>query len=102
MEKQTEFQEEQEEYMEEEYEERRPGLVRRAFRKIFGTRQEPEEDMEIEQPTEPDFEEELKDTIKMIHKWLEQLPPEKLAQFKRSPDFERYKKLLRRLKLIKE
>jgi hypothetical protein len=46
--------------------------------------------------------EDLKDTIKVLHKWLEKLPPERISEFKRSPDFEKYKDGLRKLGLIKE
>lgn len=46
--------------------------------------------------------EELKETIKVLHKWLEKLPSDKISEFKRSPDFEKYKQGLRNLGLIKE
>jgi hypothetical protein len=46
--------------------------------------------------------EDLKETIKVLHRWLEKLPPEKISEFKRSPDFEKYKDGLRKLGLIKE
>jgi hypothetical protein len=46
--------------------------------------------------------EDLKETIKVLHRWLEKLPPDKIYEFKRSPDFEKYKDGLRKLGLIKE
>ncbi|MGV8168687.1 MAG: hypothetical protein ACP5N3_01385 [Candidatus Nanoarchaeia archaeon] len=46
--------------------------------------------------------EDMKETIKILHKWLEKLPPDKIYEFKRSPDFEKYKEGLRKLGLIKE
>jgi hypothetical protein len=46
--------------------------------------------------------EDLKETIKVLHRWLEKLPPDKISEFKRSPDFEKYKDGLRKLGLIKE
>ncbi|MCF7866591.1 hypothetical protein K9M18_04130 [Candidatus Woesearchaeota archaeon] len=46
-------------------------------------------------------EEMFKDTLKSLHKWLEELPPDKMEQFKRSEDFEKYKAALRKVGLIK-
>ncbi|MGV8163144.1 MAG: hypothetical protein ACP5N2_07475 [Candidatus Nanoarchaeia archaeon] len=46
--------------------------------------------------------EDLKETIKVLHRWLEKLPPDKIYEFKKSPDFEKYKEGLRKLGLIKE
>lgn len=44
----------------------------------------------------------LKETIKILHTWLEKLSPEKINQFKRSSDYERYKAALDRLDLLKK
>jgi hypothetical protein len=81
------------------------GFMRRLF--IFGTKkkeEEPEEDngaMMAQQQQQQNIED-LKETIKILHKWLEKLPPERISEFKRSPDFEKYKDGLRKLGLIKE
>jgi len=74
--------------------------------KIFGgSRKEElyeEAEIEVVEQEQAALNEEVKETLKIVHKWLEQLPPEKLERFKRSPDFARYKELLRNLGLIKK
>jgi hypothetical protein len=77
--------------------------------KIFGfggrKQEEPEEEEEdhatMAQQQQQNIED-LKETIKVLHRWLEKLPPDRISEFKRSPDFERYKDGLRKLGLIKE
>ncbi|MFW5866136.1 MAG: hypothetical protein ACOCU6_03520 [Nanoarchaeota archaeon] len=44
---------------------------------------------------------ETRDTLKVIHKWINRLSPNQVEAFKRSPDFQRYKNLLDRYNLIK-
>lgn len=81
------------------------GFMSRLFGLGSKKREEPEEEEEYEKEAEPSQQqtiEELKETIKVLHKWLEKLPPEKISEFKRSPDFEKYKDGLRKLGLIKE
>jgi len=45
--------------------------------------------------------EELKEMLRRMHEWVIQLPPEKLAEFKRSEDFELYARVLKKHNLIK-
>ena len=74
--------------------------------KIFGfgnsKRKEEDEDNAMQLQIQQQNIEDLKETIKVLHRWLEKLPPEKISEFKRSPDFEKYKEGLRKLGLIKE
>jgi len=49
----------------------------------------------------PGVDEEVKQVLKITHKWLLKLPPEELAQFKASSDFELYKAILGKYRLIK-
>jgi hypothetical protein len=71
--------------------------------KIFGgnRKKQDEEQQMLLQQQQQDIDD-MKETIKILHTWLEKLPPEKIAEFKRSPDFEKYKAGLRKLGLIKE
>jgi hypothetical protein len=51
---------------------------------------------------EPSFEEqEYREAIKILHRWVEKLDHDTLNQFKRSPDFEKYKETLKKLNMIK-
>jgi hypothetical protein len=91
--------------IEEELEERREGLLRRFFKKLrMRKRRRIEEDdedyVEYDEPENKDFEE-IKEVIKITHKWLEELPPETIERFRRSEDFIRYKETLKRLGMIK-
>jgi hypothetical protein len=97
--KEIEELEEEDEVIAEEMEEldKKPGF----FSKLFGKGKQDEfEEEEVEQ-VDPEIET-LKDTIKILHSWLEKLPPEQVQKFRNSPDYEKYKEALRKLKLIKE
>lgn len=86
----------------EEFEEEREGLIKRFLKKLRIYRQDEfEGDEEIVQDV-PMVDEDIKETLKILHYWLEQLSPEKKEQFKRSEDFNKYKNALRKMKLIKE
>ncbi len=47
-------------------------------------------------------EEEVRKTLKTIHKWLERLPMEEKQAFRRSPDFQEYKALLEKYSIAKK
>jgi hypothetical protein len=90
--------------IEENVEETEEGLMSRFLKKLRGSRRKIEEEEDIEvKVEEPNQDlEEVKNAIRILHKWLEELPPDKLSQFKRSSDFEKYKDALKKLKMIKE
>jgi len=67
--------------------------MRRSGREI------PDEEYESEE--EEYTLDEIKQVLKVLHKWLEELPPDKKEQFKRSEDFVKYKEALHKLGLIK-
>jgi len=46
--------------------------------------------------------EDVKDVLKLVHKWLEELPPAKLNEFKQSEDFRKYKSVLEKYGLIRK
>jgi hypothetical protein len=72
--------------------------------RLFGggrKRQEEEEQRLVLQMQQQNIED-LKETIRVLHRWLEKLPPERILEFKRNPDFEKYKDGLRKLGLIRE
>jgi hypothetical protein len=46
--------------------------------------------------------EEMKQFLKTMHRWITQLPPEKQQEFKSSEDFKVYTDMLRKYNLIKE
>ena len=97
--------------MEDELEERRESALKRFFKKLhfFGRRsrryedddEDGYDDYDEENDDSVDDLEDIKEVIKITHKWLERLPPEDMARFKRSEDFEKYKAVLRRLGMIK-
>lgn len=58
-----------------------------------------EEEQIVETPSIQ--EQEYREAIKILHRWVEKLDPETLNQFKRSPDFEKYKEILKTLNMIK-
>lgn len=47
------------------------------------------------------LDEEIKEVLKLTHKWITKLPPEELHAFRTSPDFEKYKTVLKKYGLIK-
>jgi hypothetical protein len=90
---------EEEEY---ELEAEREGLLKRFFKKLRIFNKAPEESLEEEYEEEPSVDEELREAIKILHKWIEKLPKKELNEFKNSPDFAKYKDALKKLKMIKE
>lgn len=89
---------------EEDLEERRESALKRFFKKLrFGRKKQVrDEDDYYEESVEEDDElDEIKDVIKITHRWLEELPPEVIDRFKRSEDFVRYKQVLKKLGMIK-
>lgn len=88
--------------MEDELENRRESVFRRFFKKLRRKNKHEIEDDGIYEAEEEEFDlDEIKEVIKITHKWLEQLPPETIERFKRSDDFQKYKKILKRLEMIK-
>jgi len=98
--KETEMQDTQEEdsYANEEHT-KKEGSVKKFVRKLFFTKVE-DEYQEV-QEDEPDQTEEIKNTLKILHRWLEKLPPEQITAFKNSEDFKKYKDALNKLGLTK-
>ncbi len=47
------------------------------------------------------FEEDVKEVLKITHKWIERLPAKKKKEFKDSEDFDKYKTLLDKMDLLK-
>ncbi|MFT4311128.1 MAG: hypothetical protein ACMXX7_00720 [Candidatus Woesearchaeota archaeon] len=92
---------------EEEFDElpKKKSLMSRIFRrkpKYEEDEDDFEDDKEDEEELRIDEEkEELKELVKILHKWIEKLPSDKINQFKRSPDFEKYKSGLKKLNMIK-
>lgn len=72
-----------------------------TFMRWFGSRQEAEED-ETETMQAPVLDEDTKEALKLTFKWLKRLDPETIEEFKRSPDFERYKIALDKYGLLKK
>lgn len=50
----------------------------------------------------PPLDPEVADVLKLSFKWISQLPPNKLSQFKESPDSTRYKNCLLKYGLVRE
>ncbi|MEM4710423.1 MAG: hypothetical protein QXL18_00550 [Candidatus Woesearchaeota archaeon] len=95
-----------EEKVEEEINEEREGILKRFFKKLnFGKKEqeyyEPEEE-ETKEDNELNDDQEIKEFLKSIHAWIIKLDPEIQKEFKNSPDFEKYKKMLKKYGLIKE
>jgi hypothetical protein len=101
----TEMEEELEQIQEaeDELEEEREGILKRFFRRLWmAGRKEQNEDIVLEEAEQPSIiEEEIKEVLKDIHKWLENLPKDKKAEFRKSEDFRKYKDLLKKLGMIK-
>lgn len=92
----------------EDLEEEREGLLSRLFSVLFGKKESfDEEEVPLDEVDAQIADEhrklrdETRATLKLIHKWISKLSPEQIDAFKRSPDFERYKELLKRYDLIK-
>ena len=92
---------------EDKLEEVREGILKRFFKKLrlYNPKKEyAEEEMDgeiVEETPSPELKN-AKEALKILHKWIERLPRDELDRFKRSEDFEKYKKALKDLKMIKE
>lgn len=78
------------------------GFMSKLFNFGSKKKEQEEDDSSMELQVQRQNIEDLKETIKVLHRWLEKLPPDKISEFKRSPDFEKYKSGLKKLGLIKE
>lgn len=90
----------------EEYEE--PEKKLSLFSRIFRFNRVKEEDIDeyYDDYQEENLEEQVgfedyKEAIKILHKWVEKLPEKELKKFKTSSDFDKYKKALKKLGMIK-
>jgi hypothetical protein len=84
---------------------KREGMLGSIFSKInvFKKRQVytievPDEELE----KEPVLDREVVQVLKMMHKWLEELPDSKKRAFRQSPDFQKYKAVLEKYGLVKK
>ncbi|MGM5481650.1 MAG: hypothetical protein ACQESE_04545 [Nanobdellota archaeon] len=94
----------------EEIEQKRTGLFKRLFSFLsFGGPKVGEDDIsedhireQVEKQQEKDaLYKETRETLKILHKWINRLPSQQIESFKRSPDFQKYKNLLDKYNLIK-
>lgn len=86
----------------EELEEERESLWSRFLRSMRSSRRsEGEIKDDLLDEVVPVMDEEMKETLKLLHKWLEKLPPSDMNAFKRSDDFQRYKSMLEKYGLVK-
>ncbi len=90
--------------VEEELEEERENVLKKFFRKLWYSDREVVDEEEIvgEEAQIANSDEETREVLKGLHKWLESLPRDKKSEFKKSEDFKRYKDLLQRLGMIKQ
>lgn len=91
---------------EDEMEEKREGIVKRFLkllrRPVKDNYSDEEEIVHASEMNKAEKDiDQLKNVVKITHKWLERLPPEELNAFKKSEDFQKYKDALKQLKLIK-
>ena len=87
----------------EELEEVRESLWTRFLRSMRSSRRsEAELRDDILDDVVPAIDTDVKDVLKVMHKWLERLPSNDMNQFKRSEDFEQYKTILEKYDLIKK
>lgn len=102
-----EDEESQIEDMEEDLERRRQGLLKTFFSRLgfFGGSRRIYFEEEYDVPEEnlkPQFDEDVKEVLKITHGWLEKLPIRQKKAFKESEDFEKYKEILLKYGLVKE
>ncbi|MBW2991113.1 hypothetical protein KY348_05420 [Candidatus Woesearchaeota archaeon] len=91
--------------VEDELIEKRENLLTKFFGKIniFKRRRMKTVDVSAEELGEgPMLDEDIVETFKIIHKWLEQLPPAKKRSFKASSDFQKYKEVLEKYGLVRK
>lgn len=93
------------EAVEVEEEQKKEAVLSRMFSKLkgfFGPGKDDEDfGEENSNPEAMPLDEELKEVLKITFKWVSKLPPEELKEFKSSPDFEKYKLVLKKYGLIK-
>ena len=85
--------------------EEREGMLKKFFGKINIFKRTPMETVELpaeDYEQEPVLDEDVIEVLKIMHKWLEQLPPSKKRSFKASKDFQKYKEVLDKYGLIKK
>lgn len=84
----------------EELEERREGLLERFLNTLRRSKQPKKEEFDTLEEV-PVLDEDVKEVLKRLHKWVEKLPNRQMREFKISEDFEMYKDLLKKYGLIK-
>ena len=85
---------------EDELEEQRETLIERFLNKL--RRKKPSYDEYLEEEIEKELPEDIKEIIRILHSWIQKLPPKKLQEFKASPDFQVYKEVLEKHNLIRK
>ena len=74
----------------------------RLFNRSGKVKRKAEELDLIEQEIIPQIDEDVRDVLKIVHKWLEKLDGRTKGAFKRSNDFKVYKELLEKYDLVKK
>ena len=97
----VEVTEETEEELDEPVSTPRRSLISWLFRRRPKYEEFDDEENEVMTADPENNEEDYREAIKILHKWVEKLDPHTLNQFKRSEDFGKYKEVLAKLKLIK-
>jgi len=87
-----------------EYDEPREGWWTR-FKKSLGKPAEPEmqevPEQDLQMPTTNPTEEDMKEVARIALTVLRKMPPELVKEFKSTPDYEKFKELLRKHNMIK-
>lgn len=85
-------------------EEKREGLLERFLNLMRGSRakRRKEDAEELLEEVQTVIDEDVKETLKALHKWLERLPNRDMREFKVSDDFQKYKLVLEKYGLIKK
>jgi hypothetical protein len=88
----------------EELEEVREGFITRFLQTMRLARrtQQPLTNDELLEEVVPIMDEDVKEVLKILHRWLEKLPPQELKAFKTSQDFSKYKDILEKYDLIRK
>ena len=104
VEKLGEMEEEIEEVDEEieELEEVREGMIARFLRSMRMARRGGPTRDELLDDVVPVIDEDVKETLKILHRWLERLPNDQLRAFKTSEDFGKYREVLEKYELIRK
>ncbi len=81
----------------------RDGLFKRFLRSLKGDDKfNEDEEIIVGPPQVPTIDPEVAEVLKLSFKWISQLPPNKLSQFKESPDSTKYKNCLLKYGLVRE